>query len=225
MAKGEYDGSVDWGALGSAARDNAVGLLADAEALLGRGSFHRAYSLAVLGLEELGKYVMCLRALFEPGALPRVWSELNSHVPKLQNINILIALWSQSFEPTDILTQLQEVVARESVLKMRGFYVDWFDNRVTTPHEVDEHAATSALALLREMVEVTSVHDIKLGLERLAEPGVSETIHETMDAAKEFLDHVKTLDPAEAERLVRQLLDQLVTGYRDLQAGSVAVEA
>jgi hypothetical protein len=66
-----------------AAEQNAEDLTADARVLLDAGRFPRAYALAVLALEELGKAQLCHDGLYvepnpeHPGGPPRTPSEVS----------------------------------------------------------------------------------------------------------------------------------------------------
>ena len=127
---------------------NASDLVADARLLLANQRFARAYALAVLASEELGKTYLCLQiALGDPTLDARgFWTGWRHHGEKLE------AAWAYH---TAFLAQLDQVdfdrlcepPQRMRVDKMSAFYVDLDDEVVRTPQAIHPGAA-------RQMVDV-----------------------------------------------------------------------
>jgi AbiV family abortive infection protein len=139
--------------LAKAVLENANDLLDDAYVLLEKQRWPRAYALAVLAAEEIGKFQLCIVAgTYEPTnneAWAKFWKSFITHGPKLTNwVGQLI----DSLD-WDLTTEGQSKWAkewharRESAavvleLKMAGFYVDFTEGHVHRPSElVDEKTA------------------------------------------------------------------------------------
>ncbi|MGC8903505.1 MAG: AbiV family abortive infection protein [Fervidobacterium sp.] len=105
--------------------ENAESLLNDAELLFNNGKFPRAFSLAVLSVEEMGKIPMLVRAAcFEKDEKSR-WSEFwkgwRNHEFK----------FGRSLGPgvlgltLTLNKKLSDLIKKCETLKLRGFYVDF----------------------------------------------------------------------------------------------------
>src|SRR5690242_11222246 len=66
-----------------AALSNSRDLLTDARLLADRGSYPRAYALAALACEELGKVDLCLATAWLPMTPSAFWSSFRNHRGKL----------------------------------------------------------------------------------------------------------------------------------------------
>lgn len=78
--------------LAQAALSNAADLLADARVLADAGRFPRAYVVATLACEELGKQQRCLRAVWLPCTAKGFWNSFASHTDKLSHAHALTML-------------------------------------------------------------------------------------------------------------------------------------
>ena len=216
VGRGSYPGSVDWMALAEAARVNSGSLLGDAEIMLANNSPARSYSMAVLGLEELGKYYMCLGVQAGIADPADVWRKLSLHGPKLEQVASAVALFGNYFNSTGLADQLEKFVAHESSSKMRGMYVDWDGERVAEPSEVPIAAAREVVELLRELVAFVKVQDLTLMASNLAEVDTAAFMEEMRAGAHQLDEHLKTLDPEDAAAVKQKFLDDLVATFREI---------
>ena len=144
---------------------NAEGLLIDAALLLKKSRFPRAYSLALLGSEELAKLPLTIALSSRYAAqfladLP--WKELNQgmldHGLKLSTIGILRDVMEGAIRPPDEINGAGPIdmtpdsfldslstARRANLLKQDGFYVGFDGSHFTTPF--DNIAAALARAL------------------------------------------------------------------------------
>lgn len=157
-------------ALGLAAMDNAERLIRDASLLLASGSVPTAHSVAVLGLEEVGKAIGCAPIDVE-GERAQTRKEfldcLRSHTAKLEQLhqfvemlNTLIDLLGNqghvnaTADDTAYQLQLRTVARSNHVRKMRGFYVDLSEHdEIETPSDVTEMEAREVLELATAIAE------------------------------------------------------------------------
>ena len=104
--------------LAQAAAQNATDLAADARLLLGAGRFPRAYALATLALEELGKMELCHEVLagrLDDKGFRQEW--LN-HPSKPGRSRVLAILSAPAVD------RVFATVEDDSAMKFRGLYVD-----------------------------------------------------------------------------------------------------
>lgn len=104
--------------LARAAGGNAVSLVADARLLLDAGRYPRAYALAVLALEELGKVELCGEVLageLEQRDFRRAWSR---HDPKLWRAHLPGILFAST------LDRIFASPDTDHAMRLRGLYVD-----------------------------------------------------------------------------------------------------
>ncbi len=139
--------------LAEAALENANDLLDDARVLLENQRWARAYALAVLAAEEIGKFQLCIvAASYEPTdirAWANYWKNFITHGPKLTNwIGQLIDSLDWDFTTEGQSPWAREWDARKKSaaivleLKMAGFYVDFSEEHVRRPSQlVDEKTA------------------------------------------------------------------------------------
>jgi AbiV family abortive infection protein len=159
--------------LSAAALGNAVELLADARALLKARRWPRAYALAILAGEELGKALLCYPAKTlasnDIDGWGKFWVNFKRHPPKL-------AIWASEFlsitvdsmtNPTNrdemwnkLWPQSRYQLVKAGLDgKMSAIYVDFnFDkNSVSIPGAmVDKSRATSMVNVVASVVEQTS---------------------------------------------------------------------
>src|SRR5258707_11713407 len=150
----------------AAAAENTQGLLNDAELLSAAGQHARAYSLAVLAVEEFGKAT----SLMARAAMPKnlraeapVRRMLEWHQLKLVGGMLMAVV---TFCPPGgaarlaaiPITQLEQILdttdrfAEDSDrLKLRGFYVDMDrDGRIRRPSEITENEVSAQLGRARQ---------------------------------------------------------------------------
>jgi len=118
---------------------NATELLRDAEGLAVFGRYPRAYSLAVLAAEELGKHMMCFgavgRDLVDPEAWPAFWREFNSHAPKYENAVLMAMSFLEPEVAQEFGRQFREHVTGDQKARLAGLYVDWREGEIVTPDQ------------------------------------------------------------------------------------------
>jgi AbiV family abortive infection protein len=123
----------------AAAEGNAAELAADARLLLEAGRPGRAYALATLALEELGKRTLCLEALAGKLDERRFRNAWSSHLAKLERSYLEALLSANSKE------RLSAWYEDDAAMKMRGLYVDAnpddADGAPLTPADVDPDTA------------------------------------------------------------------------------------
>jgi AbiV family abortive infection protein len=157
---------ADLSACAVAAARNAQGLLHDAEALAGLGSTARAYSLAVLAVEESGKAVWLAALAVLPkrmrarAAVGRMlqWHQLKQAgglliaavTPEVPGVAAKLAAMPNT-RATQILSSLSVPADEADRLKRRGMYVDMDSSgRIREPSEITEAEVTGQLARARQ---------------------------------------------------------------------------
>jgi AbiV family abortive infection protein len=159
-------------AYAAAAADNAVGLFDDAELLSGAGRHARAYSLAVLAVEEFGKAtsLVALAALPEsfrtqaPVGRMLEWRQL-----KLVGGLLIAAVGAERDRAAARLaampvTQLEQILDEMDSfaedadrLKRRGLYMDVDpEGRIRQPAEITEAEVSRQLARARQVASTAS---------------------------------------------------------------------
>jgi AbiV family abortive infection protein len=136
-------------ALRQAARQNAVDLAADARLLLDAGRFPRAYALAVLALEELGKGERCRDVLAGELDEKRFRKEWRSHVPKLVRIQVFSILFGKTME------RIFADGDKDHMMKLHGLYVEANPTDASgppmTPSDVTREQAVEMVELAEEI--------------------------------------------------------------------------
>jgi AbiV family abortive infection protein len=129
---------------------NARSLADDAQILLNDGRYARAYAIAELGAEELGKLLMLgnvaiFTALGESVDWARFWRRFYDHSPKASNISLLDYMYGSKF--TEWASgDLEAIKADEAgvdeaarqaaimaITKNRALYVDWREGKLLSP--------------------------------------------------------------------------------------------
>ncbi len=196
-----------------AAARNAQSLLDDAELLAGAGRIGRAYSLAVLAVEECGKAMdLSALAVMPPRLRARAplgrmlhWHQLKlvgglliAMLP-LGSVGPKVAVMSAD-EVAHILSTLNTSADEADRLKRRGFYVDIDrSGRLREPSEITESELASQLSRARQAA--ASGTSVLLGLDvhaRLAHP------------------------PAEAVELIQELVSALAEAGNDRTPNAAA---
>lgn len=149
-----------------AAARNAQGLLHDAETLAGLGSTARAYSLAVLAVEESGKAVWLAALAVLPKrmrARAAVGRMLQWHQLKQVGGLLIAAVTVEvpgvaaklaampATQATRVISSLSVPADEADRLKRRGMYVDMDSSgRIREPSEITEAEVTGQLARARQ---------------------------------------------------------------------------
>ena len=147
--------ALHWRGLALACLSNGGDLLADAELLLRHGRHPRAFSLAVLSIEEYGKACQAL-AVINSGGAPEAVEDYDRLSPR-HGQKISLALLFHSFiDPgedfsDDFPERLDLLVHDAASRKMRGFYVDRVVGGLATPSDVDESEAEQAIQVGRTL--------------------------------------------------------------------------
>ncbi|MDX8036940.1 AbiV family abortive infection protein [Lentzea sp. BCCO 10_0856] len=153
MAKRQLT-SAELDQLSQAALNNALELLADARLLFDAKRWPRAYALAALAGEEVGKYEICREAASSPpcgeSAWKAFWHDWKQHRPKIATmtgplVDSLAACYpAYTTEGRERWEQVRVTLTdRDSDLakavnnsKMAAFYVDFDDDAVLVPAEI-----------------------------------------------------------------------------------------
>jgi len=212
-------------AYAAAAADNAVGLFDDAELLSGAGRRARAYSLAVLAVEEFGKAT----SLVALAALPEnlrtqapVGRMLEWHQLKLVG-GLLIA--AVGFSERDraaarlaampatqmeqILDEMDAFAEGADRLKRRGLYMDVdLEGQIRRPSEITEAEVSRQLAQARQVASTAR---------QLREPATqawlihppAELIELSLALVGAFAEAGNGRNPAAAAAIVRQAVSTL----------------
>jgi len=158
-------------ALAIAAASNAQGLVQDAELLAGSGRAARAYSLAVLAVEECGKAatVSCLAVMPQElrarGPLGRMlaWHQLKLvgglliAMLRLGSVASRLAVMPDA-EVEQILGDLAEPADEADFLRRRGLYADMdLDGQIRKPSEITESEVIGLLSQARQAAASASV--------------------------------------------------------------------
>jgi AbiV family abortive infection protein len=183
-------------ACASAAARNALGLLQDAELLAVSGRSARAYSLAVLAVEECGKAMGLTALAVMPENLRAqapVGRLLGWHQLKLVGGLLIAAVPLSGVGPrlvdmpdaelAQILSILDAPADEADRLKRRGFYVDMDQGRrIREPSAITEPEAASQLRRARLAVASASVLFRSDAQARIASPPT-----ESVEFAKELV--------------------------------------
>lgn len=169
--------------LAHAARDNAAGLVADARLLLDAGRYPRAYALATLAFEELGKMLLCRDALagtVNEAVFRREWLD---HAAKLDGSQMFAIVGGTTarriFGATD----------GDAAMKLRGFYVDVNHHDPAgppaTPSDVPKSDAKEIVETAEAAVAKATPQRLDRALDDAAEPIDTQAI-----TLEEFLGHL-----------------------------------
>ncbi len=135
-----------------AIHENANNLTMDARILLKEHRFARAYAIAELGAEELGKLLVVggiavQVAAKQPVSWRRFWRRFRDHSPKAWNIALLDFVYDQKLSAWlqgDVLSikadeagiaEAQRQAGIMPLAKNRALYVDWHKGRLRRPDE------------------------------------------------------------------------------------------
>jgi AbiV family abortive infection protein len=218
-------------ACATAAAENGQDLLDDAEFLYDAGRRARAYSLAVLAVEEFGKTLNLLalaampknlmaqapvRRMLEWHQLKQIEGLLMAVVP-LSEPGLAVRLAAMSLTKlTKILDAMDAFAQDADRLKLRGLYVDMHrDARIRQPSEITEAEVSDQLSKARRVA--SSVRPLRdPGVQaRLADPP-AEAIELARALVSAFAEAGDVRKPkaaaAVALRAVRKLQERLALG-------------
>ncbi|GGU45818.1 AbiV family abortive infection protein [Lentzea flava] len=140
--------------LGQAALSNALELLADARLLFEAERWPRAFALATLAGEEVGKYEACRQAASNPpaddAAWKTFWKDLRDHKPKFATMSGPLVDSISAHYPaysaegrkrwdwvrTTLTDRNSDLAKLADKNKMAAFYVDFDDDSVSVPNEI-----------------------------------------------------------------------------------------
>jgi AbiV family abortive infection protein len=215
-------------ACATAVAENGQDLLNDAELLHDGGRRARAYSLAVLAVEEFGKTLNLLalaampenlkaqapvRRMLEWHQLKQIAGLLLAVVP-LSEPGLAVRLAAMSLTKlTKILDVIDAFVQDADRLKLRGLYVDMHrDARIRQPSEITEAEVSGQLGRARRVASAMSLlHDPRVQA-RLADPP-AEAIELARALVSAFAEAGNVRRPkaaaAVALRAVRKLQEQM----------------
>lgn len=155
-------------------------MLADAELLCANARWSRAYGLAVLAVEELGKASVVLTAALLPVGLRRhvpVSELLQRHDVKHAVGLVMSALEfgepgvaARAEQLADRLAPVANEAKSANIAKQRGFYVDLNDGELSKPGAITETEAREALAQAWRIVDSAGLLRDPDALEFLSDP-------------------------------------------------------
>ncbi len=82
------------------------------------------------------------------------------------------------------------------------------------PADVSAAAAAEVVSLLGELVLSIADHDLSLLPANLAQADLASFMERNAEVVKQLMDHLRTLDPAEAEARVARIADDAVAALR-----------
>lgn len=154
------------GELARLALTNAADLAADAQVLLDAERYPRAFALATLAAEEIGKHYLCVSwSGFDPAyrkVWRRFWKEFHGHTAKLEHwigyvIDLVGNLDYETWDET--WRMLPEGARSQHDVKLAAFYVDFRDGVPTLPRDmVSADTARKFLAAVQGTVRSLEAH-------------------------------------------------------------------
>ena len=150
-----------------AAEANARDLIDDAEILLERERWPRAYALAVLAYEEFGKGLMALALVASHPSLvtsAHLRELKNGHVRKLMSAYEHEAMVGAP-ELWATVPQSRENARDVNLLKQVGFYVDFSDDgSLRVPSKIGEDEARALVARVHKMIHTSGLRSMPFWL-------------------------------------------------------------
>jgi AbiV family abortive infection protein len=146
-------------ALAFAALSNSAVLLAEAEQLADLGSSARAYALAVLSSEELGKCQFCILVLGLSSTVvvpPKVfWDEFSEHKRRLTRSGAFDLLLREArLSDAEAIRALPHNSDKVHKRRLRALYVDYQAGLVLTPADISEREARDLIGAVRDQVSL-----------------------------------------------------------------------
>jgi AbiV family abortive infection protein len=125
---------------------NAESLADDARLLRDNARFPRAYALAALAGEELGKVYLCLDALLSSDGVDarEFWWGWRHHGDKLDSMQAYAAAFIEDLDELDV-DRLATGAHRVGAQKLSALYVDFSDGQILIPDRISESDATDLL--------------------------------------------------------------------------------
>jgi AbiV family abortive infection protein len=151
--------------LAPAAARNARDLLTDAEILLERQRWPRAYSLAMLAREETAKAFKCLSVVVLGCPQQARHGIERGHLGKLAMARVmtglLFPLWKEELELPPSLAEatarMEELARQDDRAKQRGLYADIGpDSSLRQPSDISERDARTAVEGVADIVRIVS---------------------------------------------------------------------
>lgn len=141
-------------ALVGALVSNARQLLDDASLLLEHGRFARAFALAALAGEEVGKVYLCLDALLSRDTVDpqRFWWGWRQHGDKLDSMRAYTAAFVQDLDDLDV-EQLGTDAQHVGERKLAALYVDFDGSGPLLPDRVSEGESADLVSETRSVIE------------------------------------------------------------------------
>lgn len=131
---------------------NATALLEDAELLYDHQRYPRAYALAALGWEELGKVYLCLDVLLTRDVDPKsFWKLWREHGDKLASARAYAAAFVDDLDQLDV-ERLSAEARQVGRRKLECLYVDFDGVRPLNPERVGQGEAAQMLSSVRRSV-------------------------------------------------------------------------
>lgn len=148
---------------------NATALAQDAALLLEHDRYPRAYALAALASEELGKVYLCLDAVLsrkeiEPKRFWKLWRE---HDDKLDSAGAYATAFIDDLEALDV-DRLRGNAGRIGARKLSAIYVDFDGNKPLTPDLVGRDDAAQLLKTAQLSIAHASKALVGLNMEVVA---------------------------------------------------------
>ncbi|MDV2504482.1 MAG: AbiV family abortive infection protein [bacterium] len=133
--------------------ENARELIEDAELLLSKGRFARAYTLSHLACEEMVKIPMLVRAAIDTlHGIEFDWinlqRRLHSHQEKIDIISLIDSLFDPDMENNPDIKRLKDSSKRTpsyNKLKNYSLYTSQINNRFKKPSEIIDHEQSDSL--------------------------------------------------------------------------------
>lgn len=161
-----------------AADANAKDLIADAEILMEKERWPRAFALAVLAREEFGKGLMALQLMGVPPdwvTPARLRTLQGDHIRKLMSAYEHEGMTSSPELHDDYLRRSRETAHRANLDKQRAFYVDFAeDGSVRQPSQISEDEARSLVAQVHQMIHTPGLRSMPFWLPPIFPRGESQ---------------------------------------------------
>lgn len=163
--------------------DNARDLVQDAQILLAKRRYARAFFLAQIAVEELGKYIMLISCAMQV-AYGNVdwqdfWKRFRHHKEKITNLVHSEYFFFSDEPPVEYINKILELAKTQEEVKLLALYADYDGKTFSKPiEEIDKTTAEQAVALAKRRVNWIKEYDKKIigtdALYRLTKEKVEE---------------------------------------------------
>jgi AbiV family abortive infection protein len=193
---------------------NARNLVAASEILLEHRHWPRAYGIATLALEEIGKASLCMTTMIFRYMMAKpsdFWNMFYGHISKIQLGHVMltiVAAIQNEAKPSDVAEAfggLERIARTHNATKMRGLYVDHENGTLLEPTDVSEEEARHVVSGVRTYLD----HGV-LSLDNA--PG-RDFISYMQDQARQFQGHYDSLAAAH-----RADPDDFAAGFQEVIA-------